>query len=160
MSTSSHVQSPLMQSGRAAPAARSLLWTLLALAVGGLFVYAGALKAWDPVQFAIDVRNFHLLPYGLAVRLAFYLPWVEILCGLALIVGRLRYGALAILTGLMVVFIGATISAHARGINLDCGCFGSVSKGLSFTSHMLIDLALLGALAALWFLPAPARASR
>jgi putative oxidoreductase len=85
---------------------------------------------------------------------AFYLPWLEIIDGFALLTGLLHRGALTILTTLMVFFIAATISAQARGINLDCGCFGSVSKGMSFTTHMLIDLALLGGLVALWILPA------
>ncbi len=154
MSTSAHVQSPLMNAQGDHGSSRSLLWSVLALAVGGVFVYAGALKAWDPVRFARDIQNFHILPWSIAIRVAFYLPWLEIVTGLALITGFLRTGALAILSALMLIFIGATIAAHARGINLDCGCFGSVSKGLSFTSHMLIDLAILGTLIALWILPA------
>lgn len=142
-----------MNVDRDASLSRSVIWTILAVLVGGVFLYAGVLKARDPVQFTGDIQNFHILPYGVAVRLAFYLPWLEIICGLALIFGRLRYGALAILTGLTVVFIGATIAAKARGIDVDCGCFGSVSKGLSFTSHLLIDLAILAGLIALWILP-------
>ena len=140
-----------MNAPRAEAAQRSWLWPVLSIAVGAVFIYAGVLKAWDPVHFTSDIENYRILTYPLAVRLAFYLPWLEILCGLALIAGWLRSGAVAILSGLMLVFIGATIAAKARGINIDCGCFGSASKGLSFTSHMLIDLAILGALVVLWF---------
>jgi uncharacterized membrane protein YphA (DoxX/SURF4 family) len=154
MSTSAHVQSPFMHGMREGGAARrSIIWIALAVLVGALFVFAGVTKIPDPEKFANDVLNFHIVPWSIAVRAAFYLPWLEILAGLALITGLLRRGALAILSVAMLVFIGATISAHARGINLDCGCFGSVSKGMSFGMHMLIDLALLGALVALWFSP-------
>ena len=134
----------------AAPRQRkSPLVLVLAILVGGVFIYAGMLKIVDPVKFAKDIENFHILPYALAMRLAFYLPWLEIICGLALITGWLRSGAAAIVTALTVVFIVATISAKVRGINLDCGCFGSATKDLSFAWHMVIDVALLAASGAL-----------
>ncbi|MDQ6655470.1 MAG: DoxX family membrane protein [Verrucomicrobiota bacterium] len=161
MSDVRHVQSPLM-SGRpsAMPAARtSPLRFAICCVVGLVFIYAGVLKALDPVKFASDIGNFHILPYPLAVRFAFYLPWLEILCGVALVVGWLRSGATMILAGLMAVFITATVAAKVRGINLDCGCFGSATKNLTFTWHVAIDLALLGALLALWFWPSRARRS-
>jgi uncharacterized membrane protein YphA (DoxX/SURF4 family) len=155
VTTPRHVQSPLMnlRGGSSTSAPRSWVALALALLIGGAFIYAGALKVWDPVKFADDISNFRILPWALGVRLAFYLPWLEILCGVALIIGWMRSGALAILTGLMVVFIGATISAKARGIDLDCGCFGAATSGLTFAWHMVIDFALLAALVALWILP-------
>src|SRR3954447_8878288 len=155
VNTSEHVQSPFMMGQRATMrSSRSLIWMALAAIVGAVFIYAGAAKISDPSKFARDIVNFRIVPWPVAIRVAFYLPWLEIVAGLALLTGFLRGGALAILTTLMIFFIGATISAHARGINLDCGCFGGASKGMSFTSHMLIDLALLGGLIALWILPA------
>lgn len=143
-----------MNEHRGTAPARSLLWTLLAVALGAVFIYAGVLKTLDPVKFGSDIANFHLLPWAIGVRMAFYLPWLEIVCGLALLAGVLRAGALGILSALIVVFIGATISAKLRGINPDCGCFGSATKDLSFGWHLLIDLAILGGLIALWILPA------
>lgn len=124
-------------------------WRLVGIAVGGVFVYAGVLKAADPARFASDIENYHILPWALGVRMAFYLPWLEILCGLALIVRRIDRGAAVVLTGLMLTFIGATIAAKARGIDITCGCFGHASQNWSFPAHMAIDVALLGALAAL-----------
>ena len=144
----------MMGQRAATRSSRSLIWMALAAIVGAVFIYAGATKIAEPAKFARDIMNFRIVPWAIAIRGAFYLPWLEIIAGLALLTGFLRRGALAILTTLMVVFIGATISAHARGINLDCGCFGSVSKGMSFSTHMLIDVALLGGLVALWILPA------
>ncbi|HEX4666101.1 MAG TPA: MauE/DoxX family redox-associated membrane protein [Chthoniobacterales bacterium] len=127
----------------------------LGFAAGAVFAYAGGLKLLDPVGFASDITNYQILPWAVAVRLAFYLPWLEMLCGLALIFHRLFDGALVLTGGLMLLFIGATISAKARGIDAACGCFGSASSGLSFTWHLLLDLGLLGILMALWFWPRP-----
>jgi len=153
VSTSVHMQSPLMNATRESSARRPIMWVALAVVVGAVFIFAGVTKIPDPEKFARDILNFHIVPWSIAIRVAFYLPWLELLAGLALVTGLLRRGALAVFSVLMLVFIGATVSAHARGINLDCGCFGSVSKGMSFSTHMLIDLALLGALVALWLSP-------
>src|SRR5438876_2033 len=54
----------------------------------------------NPVGFARDIDNYKILPWPAAVALALYLPWLEILCGLALIVRRLYRGAILLLTGL------------------------------------------------------------
>ncbi|MDP9004180.1 MAG: DoxX family protein [Verrucomicrobiota bacterium] len=127
----------------------SLVWRMVGILIGALFVYAGAVKAWDPVRFAGDIENYHLLPWVVNVRLAFYLPWVEILCGLALIFRRLYSGAVALVLALMLVFIAATITAKARGLDISCGCFGHASDQLSFAWHMVLDLAILAGLCAL-----------
>src|SRR5438477_1465075 len=82
--------------------------------VGGIFVYAGVIKALDPIRFASDIDNYKILPWVISVRLAFYLPWLEILCGLTLIAGRLYFGGLSILTALTSIFIIATIAAKIR----------------------------------------------
>jgi hypothetical protein len=87
------------------------------------------------------------------VRLAFYLPWLEILCGLALITRCLFRGGLFILTILMSVFILATIVAKARGLDISCGCFGHATKSLSFAWHLALDFLLLGGLLFLWKRP-------
>ena len=128
---------------------REFIWRFLAILIGVLFIYAGAVKALEPVRFAGDIENYHILPWSVGVRLAFYLPWLEILCGLALIFRRLYSGALVLVLALMLVFIGATISAKARGLDISCGCFGHVSDQLSFAWHLALDLAILAGLSAL-----------
>src|SRR5947207_4695819 len=91
------------------------VWRIVDLIVGGIFVYAGAIKVLDPVQFANDIDNYKTLPWFISVRLAFYLPWLEMLCGFALIFRFLYHGGLSILTALIAVFIAATIAAKGRG---------------------------------------------
>jgi putative oxidoreductase len=118
--------------------------------VGGLFVYAGVLKALDPISFAIDIDNYKILPWPIGARLAFYLPWLEILAGLAVVFRRLYHGGLSILAALTSVFIVASIVAKARGLDVTCGCFGHVSKYLNFAGHLTLDFALLAALIVLW----------
>ena len=127
------------------------VWRIVAVIVGGVFIYAGAIKALDPVRFASDIDNYKILPWFIGVRLAFYLPWLEILCGLALISRRLYLGGLSILTALVAVFLVATIAAKARGLDITCGCFGHASKNWNFSQHLALDLAILAALLALYF---------
>jgi putative oxidoreductase len=127
-----------------------IVWRVVGLILGGIFVYAGVIKALDPVQFANDIDNYKALPWFFSVRLAFYLPWLEIFCGLAVIFRFLYLGGLSILTALVTVFIGATIAAKMRGLDITCGCFGHASKNWSFLQHMAVDLSIFVALAALF----------
>jgi putative oxidoreductase len=128
---------------------KSILWRVVAIIIGGLFVYAGAVKVIDPVAFARDVDNYKMLPWSISVRLGLYLPWLEILCGLALITRVLFRGGVFIVTVLMFVFIVASIVAKARGLDISCGCFGHASKYLSFAWHLALDFLLLAALISL-----------
>jgi putative oxidoreductase len=125
------------------------LWRVLDFVVAGIFVYAGVIKALDPVQFANDIDNYKLLPWSVSVALAFYLPWLEIFCGFALIVRLFYRGALSLLTLLILVFTLATIAAKVRGLDITCGCFGHVSQHWSFPAHLATNVALLAALLAL-----------
>jgi len=128
----------------------NIWWRILAVIIGALFVYAGAIKALDPIGFANDIDNFKILPWFVGVRLAFYLPWLEIFCGLALITRCLYLGGLSILAGLTSIFIMASVAAKVRGLDITCGCFGHASKYLNFAGHLALDFILLGALIALW----------
>ena len=120
------------------------IWSrIVDLIVGGIFIYAGVIKALDPTRFAADIDNYKNLPWTIAVGLAFYLPWLEIFCGVGLVFRRLYRGALAILTALTLIFIVATIAAKVRGLDITCGCFGHASQNWSFSSHLALDLVLL-----------------
>jgi putative oxidoreductase len=129
---------------------KSFIWRIVDVIVGGIFIYAGVLKMLDPVQFANDIDNYKTLPWFFSVRLAFYLPWLEIFCGLAVIFRFLYRGGLSILMALIALFIAATIAARARGLDITCGCFGHASQHWSFPQHMAVDIAIFVALIALW----------
>ena len=130
---------------------KSFPWRIVALIIGGIFIYAGVIKAMDPVGFANDIDNYKILPWTIGVRLAFYLPWLEILCGLAVILGLLYRGGLLILTALVSIFIAASVISKVRGLDITCGCFGHASKYLSFFGHLALDFVLLAVLVALLF---------
>jgi putative oxidoreductase len=129
---------------------RNILCRIVGLIVGGIFIYAGVVKVIDPTGFARDIDNYHMLPWALSVRLAFYLPWLEVFCGLAVLCGLLYRGGLLILNALISIFIIASIVAKARGLDITCGCFGHASKNWSFSSHLLLDFVLLAAAVFLW----------
>jgi putative oxidoreductase len=127
---------------------------LLRLLVGGVFLVAGTLKVADPTRFAADIDHFRLLPYFSVAPLALYLPWLEIICGLAVVAGAARRSALLLLLGLTIVFIAAIASAWMRGLDIRCGCFGAASTApLSY--DLAFDLVLCGAL--FWLLRADGR---
>jgi putative oxidoreductase len=130
---------------------RNVVWRVVDVILGAVFIYAGIIKALDPIRFANDIDNYKILPWTIGVGLAFYLPWLEILCGLALVARVLYRGGLSILVALIGIFIAATIAAKIRGLDITCGCFGHASKNWSFSTHLALDLAILAALIALWF---------
>lgn len=97
---------------------------LVRLGLGGVLVVAGWLKAVDPVQSALAVEAYKILPTDIAVIVGHTMPWAEIAIGLLLVVGlATRWAAIAAAV-LMVVFIAGVISAWVRGLAIDCGCFG------------------------------------
>lgn len=125
-----------------------LAYRLLGVVVGALFIYAGILKALDPAQFAGDIDNFRLLPHPAGVLLALYLPWLEIVCGAALVFTKACRGALLILAALCLAFLVVLASAKARGLDISCGCFGHahphpLSVSLLLDSTLLVALLLL-----------------
>jgi len=120
------------------------------LLIAALFIYAGVLKAYDPLGFANDIDNYKLLPWSLGVRLAFFLPWLEVVCGLTILARRYYHGSLSLLILLVSVFIGASAIAKARGIDVTCGCFGHAGRNMSFAGHLALDFAILAALIVIW----------
>jgi putative oxidoreductase len=128
-----------------------VLWRILDFVLAAIFIYAGALKAFDPVQFASDIDNYKILPWPVSVAVAFYLPWLEIFCALGLVFRFLYRGALSILSVSIVVFTLATIAAKVRGLDITCGCFGHASQHWSFPSHLVTNVAILAALLGLGF---------
>jgi uncharacterized membrane protein YphA (DoxX/SURF4 family) len=105
----------------------------------------------NPVEFASGIDNFKIVPWPVSVALGFYLPWLEILCALGLVLGFLYRGALTLLIMLMLVFTLAITAAKVRGLDITCGCFGHASQHWSFPSHLATNVAILAALLALLF---------
>jgi protein-disulfide isomerase/uncharacterized membrane protein YphA (DoxX/SURF4 family) len=126
---------------------RPWLGTAARLVLGVLWLWAGLSKVGDPGQFLVAVEAYQLLPDWLARATAYGLPVLEIGVGVLLIVGlATRLGA-AISVALLVIFEIGVISAAARGLSIDCGCFGNggaVAAGQTrYTAEILRDLGLL-----------------
>ena len=104
------------------------LLILLRLVLGGLFIYAGAVKVLDPLGFAQNIRNYDLVGQSLSFIAAVVLPWLEILAGVALAAGIWKRASALIISGLLVFFILLTLVTIARGLDVECGCFGALSR--------------------------------
>ena len=116
---------------------------LVRLLVAAVFIYAGIVKIAAPVRFATEIANYHTVPWPVAVGLAFYLPWLELVCGLALLLAPFARGARSILLALTLLFMFVSIAAKLRGLQVSCGCFGAASYNLSFAGHLMLDVLLL-----------------
>jgi uncharacterized membrane protein YphA (DoxX/SURF4 family) len=94
------------------------------LILGGVLFAAGWLKIFTPAKSQMAVRAYEVLPIALANFLGILLPWFEVGLGVLLILG-IAVRVSALLGGaLMVLFIAAISQAWARGLSIDCGCFG------------------------------------
>ncbi|MBN1930799.1 MAG: DoxX family membrane protein [Desulfobacterales bacterium] len=102
----------------------STLSALFRWLLGSIFIYAGVFKIADPWSFSDAIYNYRILPDFLIDIFALWIPWLEILSGLALIIGKWIKGGTFILLMLIIVFIIALGAALFRGIDISCGCFG------------------------------------
>ena len=103
------------------------------LIAGAIFIYASIDKITHPEQFARIVYNYKILP-GFAINLfAITLPWLEMICGLFLILGIMTRSSALIIFFLTLMFIIALSVNLARGVDLSCGCF---TTNLSNREHI------------------------
>ena len=137
--------------------AQPWLTPLARLILGGVLVVAGALKVGNLQKSAMSVRAYEMLPIWLANFFGYALPWVEIAIGALLILGvavRIM-GALGAL--IMLGFIIAIAQAWARGLSIDCGCFGGGGtidpEDTKYLSTILRDIGFLALGVFLYFYP-------
>ncbi|MEM6885401.1 MAG: MauE/DoxX family redox-associated membrane protein [Verrucomicrobiota bacterium] len=125
---------------------RGILHELLRWMMALLFITAGAIKAWQPEAFWQDVQSYRLLPEVLELAVVWYLPYLEIVCGVLLLPKRFRLEAALTLLGLMLIFMLALGISWARGLDITCGCFGgsgSANYPLLIFRDVLIAAAIL-----------------
>lgn len=116
---------------------------LLRLILGGIFIWASIDKIANPDKFATAVRNYLILPMEVTNLVAIILPWVEMMCGILLIVGFKTKSNALVLTGLLFIFNIALLIALARGLDISCGCFDVDSKSTINGWYVLRDWSLL-----------------
>ncbi len=121
--------------------ASDALGTVVRLGLAAVFLTSGALKVVDPAQTRIAVRAYELLPPDLVGPVATALPLVELTLGTLLLVGAFtRWVALASAV-LLVVLMTAVAQAWARGLSIDCGCFGGGGAVAQGSTHYPQELA-------------------
>jgi len=137
---------------------KNLPWLEISLRVilGAIFIWAGCAKAIDLSAFVESVGHFEITPFDQApwdMWLGYTLPVFEIIVGSCLILGfaKLYRGAL-ISTALMSAgFLAAIYSVHTRGLNIECGCFGSALSFDNYHTHMAVLATMtLASLALIW----------
>ena len=139
------------------PRLLEVIGALARFGLAAVFLVSGVLKAVDPDQTYIAVRAYDVLPAAGVEVVAALLPWIEIAVGLLLLAGigtRLVAGLAA---ALLLAFVVGVAQAWARGLSIDCGCFGgggAVDPGnTAYVQELLRDAGFL--LMAGWLIVRP-----
>jgi len=128
------------------------------LALGVIFIVAALPKLLDPPSFAHMIYNYRLVPGGVINLAALIMPWLEILCGLALVIGVWTRPARDLIALMLIFFIVAISINIFRGNAIDCGCFNVADAGKTYEQRLdamkldiFRDLGMLLMVAQLWW---------
>jgi putative oxidoreductase len=128
------------------------------LALGVIFIVAALPKLLDPPSFAHMIYNYRLVPGGVINLAALIMPWLEILCGLALVIGVWTRPARDLIALMLIFFIVAISINIFRGNAIDCGCFNVADAGKTYEQRLdsmkldiIRDLGMLLMVAQLWW---------
>ena len=128
-----------------------IIYRLVRVILGALFVIASWDKIIDPEAFAKIIENYKILPPQLVNPTAYILPWIEAVSGILLIFGVYVKGCALIFNSLMVVFIVLLTINQIRGLDVACGCFSlSLETSKSMYYYIVRDIVILSA--GLWVL--------
>jgi uncharacterized membrane protein YphA (DoxX/SURF4 family) len=95
------------------------------IVLGAVFVYAAYVKLRDPWQlFAMSINSYEVLPLAMAETAAHVIPWVELALGLMVIFGIWLRISGTILSLVLLTFFTLMVRAYAKGMQINCGCFG------------------------------------
>ena len=121
----------------------SVVMLLTRLGLGGVLIYAGAVKVPEPAAFTDAIANFEILPHLGNQIVAYTLPWAEIVIGLLLICGLWLRVSAGMTVLMLLGFGGAVIFALARGLDIECGCFGTDDYARVGFSVLAIEAAMI-----------------
>jgi uncharacterized membrane protein YphA (DoxX/SURF4 family) len=150
---------PPSRPARARPPAAVLdaIGTLCRFGLAAVWLLSGALKVVDPNQTYQAVAGYRVLPTALVSPVAAVLPFLELAFGLLVLlgIGTRLMGVLSAL--LLLVYIAGVAQSWARGLTIDCGCFGGggevAADQTQYPQEILRDIGFL-ALAA-WLVVRP-----
>ena len=134
-----------------------LVGTLARLGLAAVWLISGAIKVADPNGTTASVKAYDLFPDGLVSLVAGVLPFLELALGLLLLLG-LGTRLVAVLSGIvLLVYIAGIAQSWARGLTIDCGCFGGggqVAAGQTqYPQEILRDTGFM--LLAVWLVVRP-----
>ena len=139
------------------PRTLDIVGLLARVALGGVMLVAGVLKVTKPEVSARAVQAYQLLPFDLATYVGYGLPILEVVLGLLLVAGLFTRASAALAGVLLVAFIIGIASAWARGLSIDCGCFGEGGtidpSATRYLEEILRDVGLV--LCAAWLVIRP-----
>jgi putative oxidoreductase len=95
------------------------------LVLGSIFIYASYHKILAPDEFAKIVYGYDLFPSETINLIAIIIPFIELISGIALIIGIYTRSAAIIIIGMLAAFVIAISINIIRGHEFDCGCFSS-----------------------------------
>ena len=128
------------------------------IALGAIFIIAALPKIADPPAFAHMIYNYRLVPSPLINISALVMPWVELLAGLALILGVWKAAARTVVAIMLAVFIVAISINLSRDNAIDCGCFNVADRGKTHEQRIFDmkvdvfrDLGMLLLVGQLWY---------
>jgi hypothetical protein len=125
--------------------------------LAAVFMVAGGLKIGDPIGFARNIVDYDLVPELFAPGIAVVLPWWEVGAAALALAGRWKLGALGMLAGMSAAFLVIGVVTLARGLTVECGCFGFLSERVGPVS-VGIEAAL--AVMSVWVLKSEIRGQR
>jgi hypothetical protein len=129
------------------------LYHLACWGLAGLFIFSGLTKLVDPVQFAVLIDAYGLLPEILVLPMAVVLPALEVAAGVSLVL-NIR-GSLTVITLLLVLFMAVLGYGIWIGLDVDCGCFGPEDPEArafhGLRQAMYRDIAILAVVVGMYF---------
>lgn len=130
---------------------------LARLVLGGVLIYAGAVKIPRPLTSERAVQAYEIFPMDLAGYIGLALPYLEVVLGVLLVLGLFTRPVAIVSTLLMLAFVAGIAQAWARGLTIDCGCFGGggqiAEADTQYPQEIARDLGFALAGAWLWWRP-------
>lgn len=137
--------------------ALDVVGAVVRLGLAAVWLTSGILKAVDPDQTYVAVRAYDVLPMAGVEIVAAILPWFEIALGVLILIGAGLRLVAALSAALLLMFIAGVVQAWARGLSIDCGCFGgggAVAAGqTAYVQELLRDIGFI--VLAAWMIVRP-----
>jgi len=132
----------------------------LRLFFGAILIYAGAVKSGGSQEFAFVIENYRILNLTLSAWVAVWLPCLELITGLLLVLGFWPKAASFVNATIMVIFFLMVLQAYLRNLDIVCGCFSSTSGTVDFLKLLENGMLLTASLVLMFLIISGKKPSR